>query len=645
MGLQTAGWVMDIIRVIFGSIDWIVYSLVKLILFGIFDLSSLTTASGIMNGIYARIYVILGIFMAFKLSFSFFQYIVDPESMSGKSEKGVSKLISRTIIMLLVLVSVPSILFGSDEGGGLIQRAQKAFLPMLPRLLLGINEDSGVSIDNGNNTDDIASAADTMAVSTLRAFFAPSQELDSACGQGTYADTPQITSVVEFLSNLNLTCSAGINVDLVLVQFGSAKYYKYTYNFLVSTIVGILLVLMLLGITIDIAKRVFKLIILEVVAPIPIMSLIDPKSSKDGAFSHWLKSLISTFLDIFIKLGLLYVIIMLVQLIVNQKLFQNYPEFFEDPLRASYLTVILILGLIFFAKEAPKFIKDSLGIKDSGAGLGTGLGAAVGAVGGLVGGRSLSGMLTGAVAGASADPKQGAWAAGRDTAGKIRTGDKNYSGGLGATLQRATVKRQGVREARKLGITAGDNGTLKAAKNYMIQTESNEQDAKMKYEEALHRGASEDTINQLRDNYVQAQSTAASAKRQYETMSKVGETYGLSESKQDEQKRKNFHKAVRNTVNRVERIPIVGKPLHTAINKAENIKRYNELGSNISWEEKFQQKVADDRVITYDNAIQDSRNRATSASTERDVLRQDIFGSRNNRNNSNNNNNNNNNNP
>ena len=46
------------------------------------------------------------------------------------------------------------------------------------------------------------------------------------------------------------------------------------------------------GITIDVAKRVFKLIILEVVAPIPIMSLIDPKSSKDGAFSHWLKSLI-----------------------------------------------------------------------------------------------------------------------------------------------------------------------------------------------------------------------------------------------------------------------------------------------------------------------------------------------------------------
>ena len=85
---------------------------------------------------------------------------------------------------------------------------------------------------------------------------------------------------------------------------------------------------------------------------------------------------------------------------------------------------------------------------------------------------------------------------------------------------------------------------------YMDQVVSDIKDAKMKYEEALHRGASEDTINQLRDNYVQAQSTAASAKRQYETMSKVGETYGLSESKQDEQKRKNFHKAVRNTVNR-----------------------------------------------------------------------------------------------
>ena len=75
---------MDRIRELFCFLDKLIYSLVKWILFGIFDLANLTTNSDIFSGVYSRIYVILGIFMAFKLSFSFFQYIIDPESMSGK---------------------------------------------------------------------------------------------------------------------------------------------------------------------------------------------------------------------------------------------------------------------------------------------------------------------------------------------------------------------------------------------------------------------------------------------------------------------------------------------------------------------------------------------------------------------------------
>ena len=118
----------------------------------------------------------------------------------------------------------------------------------------------------------------------------------------------------------------------------------------------------------SIAKRIFKLMILELIAPIPIMSLIDPKGSKDGAFSKWLGNLISTFVDIFIKLGLVYIVIVMIQMIAENGLFEDIGGdngFF----RTAYLRLFLILGLLFFAKEAPKFIKDSLGIKDSGGGL------------------------------------------------------------------------------------------------------------------------------------------------------------------------------------------------------------------------------------------------------------------------------------
>lgn len=574
MVVQAQGWVWDILRTMFAGLDLMIYSLIKWILFGIFDLSSLTTSSDLLNGIYSRIYVILGVFMAFKLSFSFFQYIIDPESMSGKSEKGVSKLITRTVVMIIALVALPTILFNTDNGGGLIQRAQKAFLPMLPRVLLGVNgDDNGLAFGNGNN-EGISEAANIMAVSTLQAFFAPSSDIDSYCGDGTYDNTPTITSLDEFMANVNLTCNVGLNINLgVLGNVGATRYYKYSYNYGISTIVGILMVVMLLGITIDVAKRVFKMIILEVIAPVPIMTLIDPKSSKDGAFSHWLKSLISTFLDIFIKLGLLYIIIMLIQLIVNHGLFVNWPTFSEEPVRASYLTVILILGLIFFAKEAPKFIKDALGIKNSDSGSsalgifgGALAGGASGFVSGAISGRGLSGALTGMATGASAGiaaagtgKPSNAWKSAGDAAGQMRTGDKNYKSGFAASLQRNVSKVQGESTARKMGITLD---TLSVAKKNSEALASEAASAKDIYDRFLNdkldvseadaiasaagynvtapgvytdnSGNSTSLQKILYDRMSEAELASTKATKKYEKASKVAESFGITRTPQQE---------------------------------------------------------------------------------------------------------------
>lgn len=385
MGLQEYGFFINLIRSLFGLLDNIVYGLIKWILYGIFDLSSLTTNSDIFNGIYARIYVVLGIFMAFKLSFSFFQYIIDPESMTGKNEKGVGKLFGRVFIMLFALILLPSLLFGQSGQKGLLARAQDAFLPVLPRLIFGTNDFGNTSTSSGV-TATVEQSADELAATTLRGFFYPPEELDSVCGNGTYENTPQIEKLEDFNKNLHLTCNA---TGTGVLGIGATKYYKYSYMLFVSTVVGVLVAALLLGITLDIAKRIFKLIILEVIAPVPIMSLIDPKGSKDGAFSKWVHNLITTFLDIFLKIGLVYIIIVLIHMIVSAGLFTNFPTFQENGIRATYLTIFLILGLIFFAKEAPKFIKDSLGLKDSGSGDLFSDVKSIGKAAGLVGGAAV----------------------------------------------------------------------------------------------------------------------------------------------------------------------------------------------------------------------------------------------------------------
>ena len=52
-------------------------------------------------------------------------------------------------------------------------------------------------------------------------------------------------------------------------------------------------------------------------APIPIISYMSPKAKDNGAFGTWVKSLTSTYLDIFIRLGVVYLILYLIQDIIT----------------------------------------------------------------------------------------------------------------------------------------------------------------------------------------------------------------------------------------------------------------------------------------------------------------------------------------
>ena len=388
MGLQSVQWYTDIVRGIFTILDKMVFGLVKWVLFGIFDLSQITTNSEIFSGIYERIYIILGIFMAFKLSFSFFQYIISPDKLNSKNDTGVAKLFTRVALMIGALMLLPGLLFGNGNQKGILSRAQDAFLPVLPKFIFGADNNLGVNF-SGDVSKTVEESSEEIAVTTLSGFFTPSEEIDTVCKAGTYKDTPPIKTLDDFSKNVNLKCNASGTGGLL--GFGATQYYRYSYLWGISTIVGVLELVLFLGITIDIAKRLFKMIILEVIAPVPIMSLIDPNATKSGAFGSWVKSLISTFLDIFLKLGLVYIVIVLIHLIVTAGekggIFENFPE--REGFRGTYLTIFLILGLIFFAKEAPKFIKGALGMKDNGGGSLFDDVKAIGKAAGVVGGAAV----------------------------------------------------------------------------------------------------------------------------------------------------------------------------------------------------------------------------------------------------------------
>lgn len=373
--MDSVGWFNNLLRPLFGGIDFLIYSIVGWTVEGIFNLSFLTASEKVTKVIYNRIYVILALFMVFKLSFSFLQYVISPDAMTDK-EKGVGKLIARTITMVAILILLPIFFFSADlfpgQNAPVLSMLQNGVIKTLPKVILGISDDTGQlqnsAKENGN----------AMALNMLTSLYYPNE-----CKDSTTCET-QLNDLSSFTSSLTVA---------------DGQVYMYYYMWPLTTICGIALILILGGIALDVATRTFKLMILQMIAPIPVMSYIDPKSSKDGAFNSWIKTFVSTYIDIFVKIASVYLLLLLIRELFNNNLFGDYRKNMGFN-AANFVTVFLVIGLFKFAKEIPKFIKDALGIKAGGGGsfmdsmkslagaAGAVGGAAIGAAGGLAGGAT-----------------------------------------------------------------------------------------------------------------------------------------------------------------------------------------------------------------------------------------------------------------
>ena len=510
-----ASWIQTQIRGLFAGLNYCVYSLVEFIMQGIFDIANLRLTEGLIGDIYKRIYVFLAIFMVFKLTISFLQYMVNPDKINDK-EKGASKLIGRTITMLCLVLMLPNFF-------PLLNEAQTAFLPVLPKVILGTNND---------NSSEVSSSAELLAATALSAFYSPC----TACDESRRPSG--ITSIDDMMDTYDDKVS-GI--------------YQYDFNYIFALVVGIVIAIILVSITIKVGIRLFKMFILEMVAPIPIMSYMDPKSSKDGAFAAWTKQLLSTFLDIFVRLGVVYVVLLLLSALADGNLLDpaSMPT---NPVRKAYLMVFLIIALLMFAKDAPNFVKDAIGVKHDkdtsgflagAAGFATG--GAAGAISGAISGRGIRGAITGFATGAATGfqggmtgKKANAWSAAGDAALQARTGDSKAKSGMLAAMQASASKAQLHREGRKLGLT---DATIESAKQNMLDMQALAGQAERNWQVGIQTGTFKDLDGNIismeeASNLVAETSTASAiATKNYEKGNKAGDTYKLSRSFAEDYKR------------------------------------------------------------------------------------------------------------
>ena len=184
--------------------------------------------------------------------------------------------------------------------------------------------------------------------------------------------------------------------------------YLINYKFPVSTVVGCAVVYILFLFCIDIALRSVKLGFLEMIAPIPILSYVDPKSGKEGMFKKWFQMCTKTYAELFFRLFALYFGIYVISLIGT----------FRDVITGEIVDnwvvrVFLIIGILMFVKKLPEILKEVLDIKTNGKfelnpmkkledemwGGKRITGAAAGVAGGTIGALTGAGVLRGITGG------------------------------------------------------------------------------------------------------------------------------------------------------------------------------------------------------------------------------------------------------
>lgn len=427
--LQPSGIVTDALRLIFSLIDGIVYGLLAFVTAVFYNVANAQLISGtIMHDFFSRIQLILGIIVMFKVAMSLFTGIINPDSLSDK-KNGFGGIIKRVIIVLIMLVlivplDIPGVdiddistngqvswnarMNASGIAFGTLFELQSRLLKqnVLAKLILG---ESG---SKGTTTDSNLKSGATLSRIIFKCFFMINMD-----DEGEYlcpADTT-ITGLEEtklekaydiyenddstpgmLLTLVNLTCDdsgGSFHIPIIGTLFGlvgalfdlfsGGSFYAFNYMFLISTIVGVFCVFVMVSYTIDAAIRLFKLMILYMISPVPIISYIDPKTEKN--FQNWVKTVLSTYLDLFIRLIIIYIIIFLIgeidEMIMNGQadLLGLESDGVAGGLVGVFSRVFIYLGLFMFARKAPKFITDTLGLQNT-KGLFSGLSSLVGGI-------------------------------------------------------------------------------------------------------------------------------------------------------------------------------------------------------------------------------------------------------------------------
>lgn len=375
-----------LIRAWFGLwrlIDTLIYNLISTMyqVFSLISRASLFNGNSEVDAIVSRFSMILGIGMLFVLAYNIILLIMNPDKVSSGGDKSL-KGIAKNFVIAVVMLTCYSTVFNY------MTKLQNDIIEsqVIENIILGGDGSSGDSLKN------MGSKVATMVFSTFWHPLSDSGDalsyqecLEYVSGMNEGNDSSEKSSIFGLKGFIrdNVACVRYVDVyqkgeegnfgafigDSVL--FAKAiKGEDFEYLYIISSICGVIALLMFVSYTIDIGIRVAKLAFLQIIAPIPIMLYVTKPNG--GIFSKWINVLIKTYLTLFIRLATIYLSMFMINILIDG-FTSNSGSVFGDTSNVAtgvllFGKLILVLGVLLFAKEAPKLFEELTGAKLSGDG-------------------------------------------------------------------------------------------------------------------------------------------------------------------------------------------------------------------------------------------------------------------------------------
>ena len=393
--LAKASWITRPFTTLSLLLDGIVYTVVAYV-YKIFILMAQIKFSEIykiLEPLIDRVKALIMVLVMFKLGKSLIEYMIDPAKATDNKVGGAAlvKNLGFTAALLIlypfifgVMSDISLLIIGSEDGkyeyiGKLVDAGGGGDTGLLARFIWG----SDVNMEEMD-------VGTWLAHQTFTIFLHDMSSDGSGFSTETVDEALKGDNEGEFVFTKahNLVDEIDITVE-------------YTLPF-VSTIMGLYLIYSIAKVAIEIGVRMFKMIILQILAPLAIITIID-KGVSSPTFKTFCKTYISVFLEAITRIAIVFIITTFVGAFMQDgaltSFFGNASMITENVLTRGLICVVVLVSGYRLVGILPKFIDQALGTNMAGSASGSGFGKfAAGLVGGAIG--LGTGLVTGITGGA-----------------------------------------------------------------------------------------------------------------------------------------------------------------------------------------------------------------------------------------------------